>query len=518
MSVGDVDGDGQYEYVVKWDPSNSKDVSQVGYTGTGLHRHLPARRHPAAPHRPRRQHPRRRALHPVPGLRLRRRRPRGDDVQDRAGHEDHPVRRRRQRGLRAVHHDAARRTCGPGSRTPTTTGSAPPATTSTWSRCSAAGTSTPRSSPGTGPRRWSRRSASRRRYTYPLSRRGRRGAGRLLHRRLRARAAAPATCCALFEGFIVDGPGVPDRVRGRAPAGSCRPIRYKPGRARRRAACGATTRWPASSRATGSTGSSPAWPTWTAGARRRSSPAATTPAPRWSPTDWDGRRLQRALVRRQRLGADDQPVQRRPARPGRHRPRVRDHHHAGRPLAERGRRGRRRQAGDHLRRGHHRRRRQPALQLVRRAAAGAAPTPGSTVAARPRRRDARRPTSTRTAPAWRSTWCTRAARSRPYGYAMRDAAHRRGAVRRLHRTRHRARHGRRRPARTCRGLEAWALPPGGSDSVGPVLGRRRLLAPATPGHQPEHPLGGRHDHPDRQRRRCDGRDADASTTGCAARC
>ncbi|OLF16369.1 rhamnogalacturonan lyase [Actinophytocola xanthii] len=33
MSVGDVDGDGEYEYVVKWDPSNSKDVSQVGYTG-----------------------------------------------------------------------------------------------------------------------------------------------------------------------------------------------------------------------------------------------------------------------------------------------------------------------------------------------------------------------------------------------------------------------------------------------------------------------------------------------------
>ena len=33
MSVGDVDGDGQYEYFVKWDPSNSKDVSQRGYTG-----------------------------------------------------------------------------------------------------------------------------------------------------------------------------------------------------------------------------------------------------------------------------------------------------------------------------------------------------------------------------------------------------------------------------------------------------------------------------------------------------
>ncbi|MFE6734875.1 rhamnogalacturonan lyase [Microbacterium sp. NPDC057650] len=34
VSVGDVDGDGQYEYVVKWDPSNSKDVSQRGYTGS----------------------------------------------------------------------------------------------------------------------------------------------------------------------------------------------------------------------------------------------------------------------------------------------------------------------------------------------------------------------------------------------------------------------------------------------------------------------------------------------------
>lgn len=33
MSVGDVDGDGEYEYIVKWDPSNSKDVSQRGYTG-----------------------------------------------------------------------------------------------------------------------------------------------------------------------------------------------------------------------------------------------------------------------------------------------------------------------------------------------------------------------------------------------------------------------------------------------------------------------------------------------------
>ncbi|GAA4925002.1 hypothetical protein HD597_011389 [Nonomuraea thailandensis] len=32
-SVGDVDGDGQYEIVLKWDPSNAKDNSQSGYTG-----------------------------------------------------------------------------------------------------------------------------------------------------------------------------------------------------------------------------------------------------------------------------------------------------------------------------------------------------------------------------------------------------------------------------------------------------------------------------------------------------
>jgi fibronectin type 3 domain-containing protein len=32
-SIGDVDGDGQYEIILKWDPSNSKDNSQAGYTG-----------------------------------------------------------------------------------------------------------------------------------------------------------------------------------------------------------------------------------------------------------------------------------------------------------------------------------------------------------------------------------------------------------------------------------------------------------------------------------------------------
>jgi len=32
-SVGDVDGDGVLEFIVKWDPSNAKDNSQAGYTG-----------------------------------------------------------------------------------------------------------------------------------------------------------------------------------------------------------------------------------------------------------------------------------------------------------------------------------------------------------------------------------------------------------------------------------------------------------------------------------------------------
>ena len=73
-SVGDLDGDGSYEIVLKWDPSNTKDNSQSGYTGNvfidayklngtrlwriDLGRNIRA----GAP------------LHPVPGLRLRRRR------------------------------------------------------------------------------------------------------------------------------------------------------------------------------------------------------------------------------------------------------------------------------------------------------------------------------------------------------------------------------------------------------------------------------------------------------------
>lgn len=34
MSAGDLDGDGEYELILKWDPSNAHDNSQAGYTGT----------------------------------------------------------------------------------------------------------------------------------------------------------------------------------------------------------------------------------------------------------------------------------------------------------------------------------------------------------------------------------------------------------------------------------------------------------------------------------------------------
>src|SRR5690606_34600931 len=32
-SVGDLDGDGNYEIILKWDPTNSKDNAHSGYTG-----------------------------------------------------------------------------------------------------------------------------------------------------------------------------------------------------------------------------------------------------------------------------------------------------------------------------------------------------------------------------------------------------------------------------------------------------------------------------------------------------
>ena len=86
-SVGDVDGDGRYEIILKWDPSNAKDNSQAGCTGnvyidaytlTGTR----LWRIDLGP-----EHPRRRALHAVRGHRLRRRRQGRDGGEDRARHQ-----------------------------------------------------------------------------------------------------------------------------------------------------------------------------------------------------------------------------------------------------------------------------------------------------------------------------------------------------------------------------------------------------------------------------------------------
>ena len=114
-----------------------------------------------------------------------------------------------------------------------------------------------------------------------------------------------------------------------------------------------------------------------------------------------------ALVRRQRPRAHDEPVQRLAARPRRHEPRVREHHDAGRPLAERRRRRRRRSPGDRLRLRHDRRRRQRAVQLVRGAPRGQRGARCRTCASDTATR-CTSPTSIRPARASRSGPCTRA--------------------------------------------------------------------------------------------------------------
>ena len=81
-SAGDLDGDGEYEIILKWDPSNSRDNASAGLSGRQLTRCLQDRRHAALADRSGPQHQGRRALHAVHGLRPRRRRPRRNGVQD----------------------------------------------------------------------------------------------------------------------------------------------------------------------------------------------------------------------------------------------------------------------------------------------------------------------------------------------------------------------------------------------------------------------------------------------------
>ena len=236
MSVGDVDGDGEYEYVVKWDPSNSKDVSQVGYTGpvyidtyradgTLLHRLDLGVNIRAGAHYTQflvydfdgdgRSEM---MLKTAPGTKMIR------------------YDKRRPGGLRALHHDAAPGPAGrllPHRRLPAERGRllrAPGRDVPGLAR------SIPRWWPGTGRRRWRRRSASRPRYDYPLSRAD---AEALADYFIDVYAPSRSARNQLRElrGLHRRRAGVPDRLRRRHRSGAAdRPLQAGP--ARRRADVG----------------------------------------------------------------------------------------------------------------------------------------------------------------------------------------------------------------------------------------------------------------------------------------
>ena len=149
-SVGDLDGDGEYEIVVKWDPSNAQRHRVAGLSGRASARRLPARRHAPVADRSRQEHPRRRPLHAVHRLRPRRRRPGRSGVQDggRDRRRPGPRHRRRVEGL-PLARGADRRRAGDETRP-----------TAATARCSPV-PSTSRSSTGAPARRWRRRATSR---------------------------------------------------------------------------------------------------------------------------------------------------------------------------------------------------------------------------------------------------------------------------------------------------------------------------------------------------------------------
>ena len=126
---------------------------------------------------------------------------------------------------------------------------------------------------------------------------------------------------------------VPDGVRGRHRRGAAdRPVQARP--RRRRPACGATTRWPRIEPGN-------RVDRFLAGVAYLdgSHPSAVFARGYYTRTtlvayDWDGKRAARALVRRQRPGADDEPVQRQPRTAATApTPSYAHDHHAGRPLA-----------------------------------------------------------------------------------------------------------------------------------------------------------------------------------------
>ena len=153
-------------------------------------------------------------------------------------------------------------------------------------------------------------------HEYPLSRGRRRGARRLLHRRLRPGRSA-RNQLREFEGFIVDGPEyltVFDSATGE----ELQTIPYKPGRDDDGLLWGdyAMARIEPGNRVDRFLAG--------VGYLDGQHPSAVFARGYYTRTtivayDWDGEAPDRALVRRQRPRADDEPVQRRTPRPRRHR-------------------------------------------------------------------------------------------------------------------------------------------------------------------------------------------------------
>ena len=125
------------------------------------------------------------------------------------------------------------------------------------------------------------------------------------------------------------------------------------------------------------------------------------------------------------------------------------------------------------------------------------------------------PTSTLIAPDWRSSPCTRAAPRRRTAWRMRDAEDGE-VIFGVYSGRDTGRGMVGDVRAGIRGLESWASLPGGSDgarAAAPPTGQR--ICTARSPAPTEHPLGGRHDHPDRRRRAATS--PRPSTTGSAAR-